>query len=339
MATKNLQQSNLLSIQTNNKLAMQSPNHLLKSVGQSTLNQRYNNNSSSGIYQSGLPQIYYNKQTQKDLSTKSTNNLRSLRTEGIKSESLDKSSLAKSLCIISQDELNKIKQRIKMEDDLPTYDRQAEKKKLHELSMKRIENWPDNLLNITQKKEKERYEKFEKIEKEKRLIDEQEEAYQREQYRKIIKDSNEKIFAQDPRVRQFKKSMLFSAIMQERKEQMELKKYVDDINNNYNNEQTQQMETIKMHEEEEKQKLKEKKLAQLQQMKQDLAKQLQEMKEKKIQQIMDDQKEGALIKERANEENQENIEKRRKQKQMFQDLQNQLNEEQKKKEVKEKNSQ
>jgi len=47
---------------------------------------------------------------------------------------------------------------------------------LHDISQKRIENWPDSLLSLAQNKQKERYERFEKIELEKRKIDEQEEA-------------------------------------------------------------------------------------------------------------------------------------------------------------------
>lgn len=58
------------------------------------------------------------------------------------------------------------------------------------MSMKRVDKWPDSLLSLTQKKQKERYEKFLKVEMEKRTIDEKEEALKQERYRELIKEAN-----------------------------------------------------------------------------------------------------------------------------------------------------
>ena len=95
--------------------------------------------------------------------------------------------------------------------------------------MPRSDKWVDNPKDLKKRKEEERYKKFEKEELERRRIDEEEKHFQQKKKEEELAKANAKLFQDIEQVRGLNSKLLFSDTLQGREEQIELKKYIQDI--------------------------------------------------------------------------------------------------------------
>ena len=100
---------------------------------------------------------------------------------------------------------------------------------LYNKSLERTSKWADNYRDLKKRKEEEKYKKFEKEELERRRIDEEERAYQQVIKENELKKANNKLFQSTEQVRALNSQLLFSDTLKGREEQIDIKKYLNDI--------------------------------------------------------------------------------------------------------------
>lgn len=87
-----------------------------------------------------------------------------------------------------------------------------------------MKNWPNTIQATREKKEKDRIKKLEEEEIERRKVDALEEALQNELRNEAITKANKQLFDQQDRVKAFHSKMLHCDVLNERQQQLAIKK-------------------------------------------------------------------------------------------------------------------
>lgn len=127
----------------------------------------------------------------------------------------------KQVSLLSSQELGHIATRASRQQ--ATDERQAEKKRLHELSNSRKAKWPNTLEAARASKERAREEKLEAEEAMRVEIDREEEALAAEKRRLAIEQANKMLYDNTDRVKALHSKMMLTDVLQEREQQLKMK--------------------------------------------------------------------------------------------------------------------